>query len=731
MAYSRKANWAARPAVSVALRYGLAVVSVAVAFVLTSVWLRNSDSPLPFTGFALSAIGITFWKARTRPGLLAAFLATLVRSYFFAPATTVIARMLYDSLFLLFALLMIWITRSRNELEEKVAERTAEFIAVNDKLKIEIAERKRAEVELRLIIDTVPIMVWRKLPDGSADLFNQEFRKYTGLSEEEGLGWSWINVFHPDDRLTEEWHADFAAGKPFEKEARLRRADGEYRWFLVRAVPVKDDRGKLVKWFGLSIDVDDLKKAEDRIRLIINTIPTLAWSLRPDGIVDFVNQRWLEYTGLTLEQELAEPTRPVHPEDLARVMEKWRADMAAGQPSEDEIRLQRADEAYRWFLVRTAPLRDERGNVVKWFGISIDIDDRKRMESQIRLLLDAIPQQIWSGPPDGTLDYCNARWRSFMGLELEELRGAGWQRTLHPDDRERVLKAWHESVTNATPYEQEERHRRADGQYRWFLARGVPLRGTDGRIVRWYGTNTDIEDRKHAEEELQRLSGELLQSQDEERRRISRDLHDSTGQDLAALTADLSQLGASIPSSARKLRALASRCQELAEKCIREVRTLSYLIFPPMLDETGLADAIRHFGGGFTDRSGIKVGLEVNAHFGRMRGDIELALFRVVQESLTNVHRHSGSLRAKILLHRGSNYVTVEVSDTGQGTSGRNLKTNTGTPFQIGVGISSMTERVKLVGGRLDIISGTSGTTVRATIPIVAEGDEAGTKSNA
>ena len=731
MAYSRKANWAARPAVSVALRYGMAVVSVATAFVLTSVWLRNSDSPVPFTGFALSAIGITFWKARTGPGLLAAFLATLVRSYFFAPATTVIARMLYDSLFLLFALLMIWVTRSRNELEEKVAERTAELIAVNDKLKVEIAERKRAEDELRLIIDTVPIIVWRKLPDGSADLFNQEFRKYTGLSEEEGLGWSWINVFHPDDRLTEEWHADFAAGKPFEKEARLRRADGEYRWFLVRAVPVKDDRGKLVKWFGLSIDVDDLKKAEDRIRLIINTIPTLAWSLRPDGIVDFVNQRWLEYTGLTLEQELAEPTRPVHPEDLARVMEKWRADMAAGQPSEDEIRLQRADEAYRWFLVRTAPLRDERGNVVKWFGISIDIDDRKRMESQIRLLLDAIPQQIWSGPPDGTLDYCNARWRSFMGLELEELRGAGWQRMLHPDDRERVLKAWHESVTNATPYEQEERHRRADGQYRWFLARGVPLPGTDGRIVRWYGTNTDIEDRKHAEEELQRLSGELLQSQDEERRRISRDLHDSTGQDLAALTADLSQLGASIPSSARKLRALASRCQELAEKCIHEVRTLSYLIFPPMLDETGLADAIRHFVGGFTDRSGIKVGLEVNAHFGRMRGDIELALFRVVQESLTNVHRHSGSLRAKILLDRGSNYVTVEVSDTGQGTSGRNLKTNRGMPFQIGVGISSMTERVKLVGGRLDIISGTSGTTVRATIPIVAEGDEEGSKSNA
>ena len=730
MVYSSKANWIARPAMSVALRYGLAVVSVAVALVLTIVWLRYSDSPLPFTGFALSAIAITFWKGRTGPGLLATLLSTLIRSYFFAPATTVIARMVYDSVFIFFALLMIWITRSKNELKEQVAERTAELTAINQKLKIEIAARKRAEDQLRLIIDTIPIIVWRKLPDGSANLLNQEFRKYTGVPEEAGLGWGWMNVFHPDDGLKEEWQADFAAGKPFEREARLRRADGEYRWFLVRAVPVQDDQGKLVQWFGLSLDVDDLKRAEDRIRLIINTIPTLAWSLRPGGIVDFVNQRWLDYTGLTLEQEVAEPTRPVHPVDLQRVMEKWRADMAAGEPSEDEMRLQRADGEYRWFLVRTAPLPDDRGNVVKWFGVSIDIEDRKRAESQTRTLLDAIPQQIWSGPADGTLDYCNERWRSYTGLELEELRGDGWQRMLHPDDHERVLKAWLQSVTNGTSYEQEERHRSAGGQYRWFLARAVPLRGTEGRIVRWYGTNTDIEDRKRAEEELQRLSRELLQSQDEGRRRISRELHDSTGQDLVALATDLSQLGAAIPSSARKMRASVSRCQELAEKCVREIRTLSYLIFPPMLDETGLADAVRHFIGGFTERSGIEVGLEVNPRLGRMRQDIELALFRVVQESLTNIHRHSGSLQAKILLDRGSNYVTVEVSDMGRGTSGKNVESNRGMPFQIGVGISSMIERVKLAGGRLDIISGTSGTTVRATIPIIAGRDEKGPDRN-
>ena len=280
---------------------------------------------------------------------------------------------------------------------------------------------------LRLIIDTIPTIVWRKLPDGSADFLNKHFREYTGLSLEDGMGWGWMNAFHPDDRLKEEWRAALAAGKPFEKEARLRRADGQYRWFLIRAVPLIDERGNIANWYGMTTDIEEMKKAEDRVRLIIDTLPTMVWTLRPNGTIDFVNQRWLDYTGLTLEEEIEEPTRPVHPQDLPRVMEKWLADMAAGQPSEDEMRLQRADGEYRWFLVRTAPLRDEQRNLFKWYGIAIDIEDRKRAESESRTLLDAIPQQIWSGPPDGTLDYCNERWRSYIGLGLEELQGDGWQ----------------------------------------------------------------------------------------------------------------------------------------------------------------------------------------------------------------------------------------------------------------------------------------------------------------
>src|SRR5437870_3881634 len=127
-----------------------------------------------------------------------------------------------------------------------------------------------------------------------------------------------------------------------------------------------------------------LRQSEDRLRLVIDTIPTMAWSLLPDGTVDFVNQRWLEYTGLSLEEALANSTRTVHPEDLPRVMEKWRTDMAVGKPCEDEMRLRGAGGEYRWFLVRTVPLRNEQGNIVKWYGTSIDIEDRKRAEEKLR-----------------------------------------------------------------------------------------------------------------------------------------------------------------------------------------------------------------------------------------------------------------------------------------------------------------------------------------------------------
>src|ERR1700730_4761588 len=533
------------------------------------------------------------------------------------------------------------------------------------------------EERLRLIIDTIPTIVWRKLPDGSADFLNRNFREYTGLSQEHGLGWGWMNAFHPEDRLKEEWRAALAAGEPFEKEARLRRADGQYRWFLIRAVPLRDEQGNLVKWYGTTSDIEDLKRAEDRVRLIIDTLPMMVWTLRPNGVVDFVNQRWVDYTGISLEEELKEPTRVVYPEDVPRVIEKWLADMAAGNPSEDEMRLRRADGEYRWFLVRTAPLRNEQGNVVKWFGISIDIEDRKQAEGALRST-ESEQRHLAAQLEKERARFVEAQEMPKIGsweAELARLSVIWSEQThrifetdpsrfhptrqkfrefIHPEDRAKLDGAFVASLDNRSPCTVEYRIVMPDGRVKILEERWQAFHDEEGKPIRVAGTCRDITERVRAEEELRRLSGQLLRLKDEERRRIDRDLHDSPGQDLVALATMLGQLRALIPSRKRKSRRLFSECKALADKCIRDVRTLSYVLHPPVLDEAGLCEAICDYVHGFTKRSGILVELEVSPHIGRMARDVELALFRVVQEALTNIHRHSGSHRAKIRIYRNS-----------------------------------------------------------------------------
>ena len=596
------------------------------------------------------------------------------------------------------------------------------------------------EERLRLIIDTIPTIIWRKSPDGSADFLNRNFREYTGLSLEDGLGRGWLNVFHPDDRLKEKWPSAMAAGKPFQTEARLRGTDGQYRWFLIRAMPLRDERGNIIKWYGLTCEIEDLKRAEDRIRLIIDALPTMVWTMEPNGAVDFVNQRWMDYMGLSLKEEMDEPTRPVHPEDLPRVLEKWRADMAAGEASEDEMRLRRADGEYRWFLVRTAPLRDEQGNILKWYGVSIDIEDRKRAEEAVkssereqrhiaaqlereRTRLVEAQEMGKIGSWEAELQSMNVIWsdQTHRIFETDPSRfhptRPKFREFIHPEDRAKVDAAFVASLERRSPSTVEYRIVMPDGRVKIVEERWQAFHDEEGKPVRVAGTCRDITERVRAEEELQRLSGQLLRLQDEERRRIATDLHDSTGQDLVALATTLSQLHAAVPSSSRKLRKLASQCQALADQCIREVRTLSYLLHPPMLDEAGVEDAIRHYAGGFTERTGIEIELEISPRLGRMKTDAEMALFRVVQESLTNIQRHSGNLQAKIRMDRDPGKITVEVSDSGSGITGDLQRQNGEFPFRPGVGIRSMNERVKLIGGRLDIESSSSGTTVRVTIP--------------
>ena len=259
-----------------------------------------------------------------------------------------------------------------------------------------------------------------------------------------------------------------------------------------------------------------------------------------------------------------------------------------------------------------------------------------------------------------------------------------------------------------------------DGRVKILEERWRVFQDEEGKPVRVAGTCRDITERVRTQEELQRLTGKLIRLQDEERRRIARDLHDSTGQDLVALATMLGQLRSSIPPADQESRDRLSECNTLANVCIRDVRTLSYLLHPPVLDQAGLGEAIREYLDGFIKRSGIEVELELSPHLGRIARDVELALFRVVQEALTNVQRHSGSQQAKIRIDRNSE-LTLEISDLGRGVSADDQRGKDDLRFEPGVGILSMQERVKMVGGQFDIHFTTYGTTVLVTIPLGGE----------
>jgi PAS domain S-box-containing protein len=292
-------------------------------------------------------------------------------------------------------------------------------------------------------------------------------------------------------------------------------------------------------------------------------------------------------------------------------------------------------------------------------------------------------------------------------------------RRTHPEDRELVQRIIDRASEARANFEFEHRLLVPDGSVKHIHVIARALKASSGNLE-FVGALTDVTAAKRSEEELRRLSGRLLRLQDEERRRIARDLHDSTGQDLVAMATLLGQLRGSIPSGKRKLRRLLSQSKALADKCIREVRTLSYVLHPPMLDQTGLGDALCHYVKGFITRSGILVGLELSPRLERMAQDIELALFRIVQEALTNIQRHSGSQQAKIRIHRNSD-LTLEISDLGRAHSASVQRGKEEPQFEIGVGILSMQERVKLIGGRFEIDSTSHGTTVRVTIPLAGE----------
>jgi len=262
-----------------------------------------------------------------------------------------------------------------------------------------------------------------------------------------------------------------------------------------------------------------MQSNEQNLAAIINTIPTAAWTTRPDGYCDFLNQVWLDYAGMTGEKALGWGwVEAIHSEDRNRLVETWQSCLASGTPVETEARIRRFDSAYRWFLIRGNPLRNELGEILKWCGTCVDIEDRKRREEDLRApefswrqIVDNIPGLVVTTAAGGEVEFLNRQTLEYFGRTREELKDWALIGAVHPGDLPRVIGERKKSIETGQPYEIEHRCRRADGVYRWFQVRGLPVRGAENKIIAWYLLLADIDDRKLAEEALRERELNLRQ----------------------------------------------------------------------------------------------------------------------------------------------------------------------------------------------------------------------------
>lgn len=424
--------------------------------------------------------------------------------------------------------------RIANELDRRVAERTADLGAANDELRKEIVDRERAEKalrqseqSLRLLFDNIAGLIAIMSATGELEAVNRQLSEYFGKTAEALKGWVVSDAVHPEDLpgVVSAWLHAVETASPYDNDHRLRRADGVYRWFHARGRPLLDSEGKIDRWYVLLTDIDDRRRAEEALHvrerelgLIANTIPALAWSAGPDGSAEFFNQHYLAYVGLPVKELQGTGwTAAVHPEDLGALISAWQLMMTTGKGGEVEARLRRFDGEYRWFLFRTNPMLDEAGNILKWYGTNSDIEDRKRAEEELRRsegkwrsVFENSAVGVALTDLNGRFIATNPVYQKMLGYTQNELAQLSFLDITCEESLEHNRSLVDELITGKRQqFQIEKRYRRKDGQPVWAQNNVSLVPGTD-RVPRFLmALSEDITQRKLSEEALARARSEL------------------------------------------------------------------------------------------------------------------------------------------------------------------------------------------------------------------------------
>ena len=624
---------------------------------------------------------------------------------------------------------------------------------------IDITERKQAEMAVRrhealleAVSEGTTDAVYVKDLQGRYLLFNSSASRLTGKPKEKVLGKDDTAVFMPDEarQVMERDRQVMASGVTQTYEEVLTRGEVT-RTYLSTKGPVRDARDKVIGLFGIARDITDRKRAEiavrqseERHRAVVEDQTEVIDRFNADGTLTFVNDVFCRFFGKTRHELLGGTWRPsALAEDVPRIEQELRAMSPAHPVVVIENRVHSGSGEVHWMQFVNRGFYDAQGRLVEIQSVGRDITARKEIEAALseseaaaRARADELAAVLAATPAITFIAHdrdCRRMSSSRAALRLLRLPdGANSSKSAPPGERPetfRAMKDGRELLPEELPVQLAAATGQAvrnfeltlafiDGTARDVVGDAVSLFDTEGKVRGAVGAFIDITDRKRAEEALHELSGRLLRSQDEERCRIARELHDTTAQGLTALLMNLSLVKDGAPGMDDKTRQLLAGAVALAEQCTRELRTVSYLLHPPMLDELGLSGAMRDYADGFARRSRLRIDLELPPDLEGLPRETALALFRVMQEALTNVHRHSGSRTASIRLARTATEIRLEVRDQGQGMKAARKPPEGDPPGGgLGVGVPGMRERMRQLGGRLEIESDDHGTRVLAVVP--------------
>ncbi|SFM63883.1 PAS domain S-box protein [Methylobacterium pseudosasicola] len=383
--------------------------------------------------------------------------------------------------------------------------------------------REQAEQRLlheRILDSATDYAIVATDPQGLVTRWNLGAERILGWTEAEMLGRTVEAFFTPEDRARDragtEMRLSLEHGSASDERWHMRK-DGSRFWASGEMMPLKTEAGGTIGFLKILRDRTEqresgaaLEASEMRYRSLVEVSPQVVWFGDEAGNVTYCNAYWYDYTGLPAgETGEASWLGAIHPDHREATRAAWLAAAGSGRPYEVEFPLRRADGQYRWFLSRAQPVHGADGSARSWIGTSIDIHERKFAEERFKTLTELAPAIIWFGNPDGSLSYLNDRWYAYTGQTPEQALPLGWGEVIHPDDLQRLLDVWEHARTNEVLYDTEARLRRHDGEYRWFLIRAEPMRDGAGAVVGWLGSDSDIHDRRQAEDDLIRAREQL------------------------------------------------------------------------------------------------------------------------------------------------------------------------------------------------------------------------------